>query len=220
MGKLSLFDFDSVANKYDEYYKTEHGKKIDDLEKFSVALFFNELNSKKVLEIGCGTGHWTKFLSQHGFEVMGLDVSEKMLEIAKSKNIKNAQFQLAEAGNLPFENESIENIMTFATMGFINNKDKAIKEMHRVLKKNGHILIGALNKDSNWFKENKENAVYQSASFYNYEELYKALSNFGAPNIQSCIFTDNEKLLDEENQFSGDKEKGGFLIGLTQKIFL
>jgi len=220
MNSLSLFDFNKIALDYDQYYATEQGKKIDDLEKFHTALHFNELISKNVLEIGCGTGHWTQFLSQHGFHITGLDAAEEMLEVAKKKNIKNAQFVKGSATELPFADESIDNIMSFATLGFIKNREKAIKEMHRVLKKNGYILIGALNKNSAWYEENKSNPIYKTANFFDYETLYKALANFGAPHIQSCIFFDNGKLLDEDLQFIGEKEKGGFLIGICQKIFL
>jgi ubiquinone/menaquinone biosynthesis C-methylase UbiE len=220
MNSLSLFDFDKIASVYDQYYATEQGKKIDDLEKFNTALFFNDLNSKNVLEIGCGTGHWTQFLSHHGFEITALDTSDAMLEIAMKKNIKNAQFVKGSATELPFEDESIENIMSFATLGFIKNKEKAIKEMHRVLKKNGYILIGALNKNSVWYEENKSNEIYKSANFFDYESLYKSLADFGSPQIQSCIYMEKGRLLDEDNLFAGEKEKGGFLIGISQKIFL
>ena len=220
MSKATLFNFDKVADAYDSYYQNDLGKKIDLLEKNLVELFFNEINKKEVLEIGCGTGHWTSFLSELGLKVTGIDISEKMLEKAKSKNIPNATFEVHDATNLPFANESIENIVCITSLEFIENKEKALKEMHRVLKKNGTILIGTLNKDSEWYTVNKDNEIFNSADLYDYNSLYKAMSLFGAAQIQSCVFFKNGNLLDENPDFSGDKEKGAFLVGVTQKLFL
>lgn len=220
MSKATLFNFDKVADAYDSYYQNDMGMKIDDLEKTMVGLFFNEFNHKDVLEVGCGTGHWTTFFAKQGFNITGIDISEKMIEKAKSKNIPNTKFEVIDATNLPYDDESVENIICITSLEFIKDKDKALKEMHRVLKKNGTILIGALNKDSEWYANNKNNEIYSSANLYNYEELYEALSIFGAPQIQSCVFFEEGKLMDEKFDFSGDKDKGAFLVGITQKLFL
>jgi len=220
MSKATLFNFDKVADAYDSYYQNDLGKRIDNLEKRIVGLFINEFNHKDVLEIGCGTGHWTSFLSEQGLKVIGIDISDKMLEKAKSKNIPNAKFEVNDATNLPYADESIENIVCITSLEFIKNKDKALKEMHRVLKKNGTILIGTLNKNSEWYNQNKDNAVYSTADLYDYNSLYKAMSIFGAAQIQSCVFFENDDLLDEKTDFSSDKVKGGFMVGVTQKLFL
>jgi len=220
MSKATLFNFDKVADAYDSYYQNDLGKRIDNLEKRIVGLFINEFNHKDVLEIGCGTGHWTSFLSEQGLKVIGIDISDKMLEKAKSKNIPNAKFEVNDATNLPYADESIENIVCITSLEFIKNKDKALKEMHRVLKKNGTILIGTLNKNSEWYNQNKDNAVYRTADLYDYNSLYKAMSIFGAAQIQSCVFFENDDLLDEKTDFSSDKVKGGFMVGVTQKLFL
>ena len=220
MSRATLFNFDKVADTYDSYYQNDLGKKIDFLEKNLVAEFYNEFTKKEVLEIGCGTGHWTSFLSELRLKVTGIDVSNKMIEKAKSKNIPHAKFEIMDATMLPFADESIENIICITSLEFIDNQEKALKEMHRVLKKNGTILIGTLNKDSEWFKENKNNEIYSAANMYNYESLYKAMSLFGAAQIESRVFFENGSLLDEKPGFRGDKEKGAFMVGVTQKIFL
>jgi len=61
-----------------------------------------------MLELGCGTGHWTQFFCEEGFQVTGVDESEAMLERARAKNIAGARFLQADAGNLPFRDQSFQ----------------------------------------------------------------------------------------------------------------
>lgn len=50
-----------------------------------------------ILDIGCGTGHpLASWLAEKGYRVKGIDASEKMIEIALSRNIKNAEFQVVD----------------------------------------------------------------------------------------------------------------------------
>lgn len=50
----------------------------------------------KVLDIGCGSGYLSKYLSERAFQITGIDVSEKMIEIAKSQNIPHAGFVVSD----------------------------------------------------------------------------------------------------------------------------
>lgn len=59
-----------------------------------VTEFANKVKPKgKILDIGCGTGYpLASYLSEKGYNVTGIDSSEKMIEIALSRSIKNAKF--------------------------------------------------------------------------------------------------------------------------------
>ena len=98
----SRFDFNAKAGIYDQWYKTAEGVMYDHLEKKAVVRYLPQnAQGMKLLEVGCGTGHWSEFLSEYGFEVTGLDVSKPMIKIAQSKNIPNALFQIAGGHSLP-----------------------------------------------------------------------------------------------------------------------
>ena len=74
--KLARFDFDVVADKYDKWYETAKGAMYDRLEKKAVSRYLRQnAQGMKLLEVGCGTGHWSEFFSECGFEVTGIDVS-------------------------------------------------------------------------------------------------------------------------------------------------
>ena len=88
--KSARFDFDSVADTYDKWYDTAEGAMYDRLEKKALSRYLPQnAQGMKLLEIGCGTGHWSQFFSEHGFEVTGVDVSGRMIEIAENKHIQN-----------------------------------------------------------------------------------------------------------------------------------
>jgi len=85
-----------------EWHKSRRSKQIDQcIVDFSAML----KPQSKILDIGCGTGFpIDKYLCEKGFSVTGIDISENMLEIAKSQNLENANFQLCDF----FEFEPLE----------------------------------------------------------------------------------------------------------------
>jgi len=55
-----------------------------------------------MLEIGSGTGHWSDFFAEHGYDVTGVDRSREMVERSRSKGIPRATFHAADAHRLPY----------------------------------------------------------------------------------------------------------------------
>lgn len=96
---------------------------------------------ENILDLCCGTGDLTKIIKNYYPKafVTGLDFSDKMIEIAKNK-VLNAKFIQADATNLPFPDNTFDAV----TMGFglrnIQNAEKAIEEIYRVLRPNGRFL--------------------------------------------------------------------------------
>ena len=73
----SMFDFDTIADEYDLWYESAEGAMCDHFEKKAISKYLpKNVKGMKLLEIGCGTGHWSQFFSEYGFEVTGIDVSE------------------------------------------------------------------------------------------------------------------------------------------------
>lgn len=103
------YDFDHVATTYDQWYETAEGKMYDRLEKKAVSQYLPQnAEGMKLLEIGCGTGHWSQFFADLGFEVTGIDVSVLMIEIAQSKALSNVSFQIADGHALPFDDNRFD----------------------------------------------------------------------------------------------------------------
>jgi len=115
----------------------------------------SKLSSGKVLDVGTGPGYLPIEIAKKSaaLEIVGIDLSQKMVEIA-NQNAENTglsnrvRFQFANAGNLPFEDESFD--LVVSTLSFHHWRDpKAyIKEIYRVLKKNGEADIYDLRRDT------------------------------------------------------------------------
>jgi ubiquinone/menaquinone biosynthesis C-methylase UbiE len=94
------------------------------------------VKGKKVLDLGCGTGRHTIILKKRGARVWGLDLSPKMLEIAKTE-IKGVDFKVGTVYNLPYRSNFFDVVVAGLVVEYFKDIDKAFKEIHRVLKKDG-----------------------------------------------------------------------------------
>lgn len=114
---------------------------------------------KRILEIGCGTGRITEFMSNHFDEVYGVDISEEMIEKAKErlKHKKNITLTPTDGVHLPFSDDFFD--ITFSFIVFQHMPDKTtvqknIEEVFRVLKPGGVAKIqlrGEPVKKGSWF---------------------------------------------------------------------
>ncbi len=97
----------------------------------------SKVQSPKILDVGCGTGANLEMLAQFG-ESEGVDVSDDALEFCRLKGLK-AHKGLAE--QLPFANEIFDVVTALDVVEHLDDDVAGLKEMHRVLKKDGKTLI-------------------------------------------------------------------------------
>jgi len=214
---MKKYNFDNIAAKYDKYYDSDIGKSIDEIEKNIIRKYLKRLKTVNIVEIGCGTGHWTQFLSELGFIIDASDISVKMINEATKKNINNAILSIKNSEQLSYENSSIENIIAVTSLEFIENQQKAINEIYRVLKPNGYFICAGLNLNSELGKNKSENEIYRNADFFTFNNLLKKLSIFGKAEISAGVVIENGKIYD--NKYS-DKEKlnnGAFIAAIVKK---
>lgn len=105
---------------------------------------FDSIQNKLVLEVGCGRGDFSIFLSNKGAFVQGTDFSASAIDIAKERGRTNqsmANFSVADAQQLNFSNESFDVIYSCECLEHIPNPQKALDEFFRVLKPNGTAVI-------------------------------------------------------------------------------
>lgn len=101
-----------------------------------------------VLDLGCGAGFdcflASKKVGKTG-KVIGVDMTEEMIKKAKLKaekiGVKNVEFVLAEIEELPFEDNSVDIIITNCVINLTPDKTKTFKEAYRVLRKGGKMYI-------------------------------------------------------------------------------
>ena len=102
---------------------------------------------EKILDVACGTGdmceNWDKFAKKNNItveKIIGADPSVGMLEEAKKKSL-NATFVEAEAKDLPFKDKSVDILSISYGLRNVVDRVDGLKEFHRVLKKDGILVI-------------------------------------------------------------------------------
>jgi SAM-dependent methyltransferase len=114
-------------------------------ERFALNRYYpNGLASVRVLDLGCGSGRSTRILKQMGADVVGVDISSGLISAAKSA-APEIEFVVADAQQLPFEDESFDTVMfSFNGLDYVNprqRRTKAVQEIHRVLKAAGIFMV-------------------------------------------------------------------------------
>ena len=162
------------AEKYSETCGrvTEHGVKLIEILK--------DIECNRVLDLGCGTGILTNEISKFVHEVIGVDLSSNMIEKAK-ETFPNLKFTVMDACALPWEN-FFDIVFSNAVFHFIQSQDILLKNIHKVLTKNGMLVceFGASGNIDNLLYAiaqacQKRRKIYSLRFFYPTVEEYKDL---------------------------------------------
>ena len=135
--------FEDYAEYYDLIYKDkDYEREVDFIED----IFANTHKPEKILELGCGTGSYTKILLERGYEVTAVDISEDMLKIAREKCA--CKFINGDIRSVSINDKFDACIAMFAVMGYVTkNSDiiKALNNIRRHLKPNGVFVFDVWN---------------------------------------------------------------------------
>ena len=179
----------SSADKYEAWYTTAKGRFVDVLEKEVITELCGIRPGDSVLEIGCGTGHFSAYFEELGAKVTGLDTSPDILRVAKERfgDLK-INFEAGEAYSLPFPDSSFDLVAMITVLEFISNPERALEEAFRVSR--GRIFLGILNRASYlaWKRKKSGKKVWQEAHFYTLKEVLKFLEKNKKIRWKSILF--------------------------------
>lgn len=104
----------------------------------------------RVLDIGCGSGVYLEELIGMGFEACGMDISEEMLAVTRSRlaaAVAGGRLQLAQGDveHIPFASGSFDLVICIGVFGYLLRDEAAIAEILRVLKPGGYLLLNLTN---------------------------------------------------------------------------
>ena len=198
--------FDNISAKYDFMNNLiSLGTHI-----FIKTIAIKSLNIKpnsKVLDLCCGTGDLCSIIKklQPSCDVVGVDFSQEMIDIAREKN-KNVTFWKFDATNLPFEKNSFDYVVMSFGLRNIPQKNRALEEVHRILKTNGKFLHMDFGKKTFWSKIHDFLILFFARFFVKNTKPYKYLvlskNNFLCPEELIELFKFNRfKYLTHKNLF-------------------
>jgi len=149
---IKLQDIKKVDNIFFDISKDFAHPNYPNEEYFNTLIDYEFIKDKKVLEIGCGLGSHASLIAKKCKTYTGIDLTEYAVKFTKKRfslmNIKNGKIILADAENLPFQDQSFDYVWSWGVIHHSNNTKKIISEIHRVLKKKGKSLIMVYHKNS------------------------------------------------------------------------
>lgn len=95
-----------------------------------------------VLDVGCGNGVITRFMGEHGFDVLGIDVSEKTIAKARSLNkFPNVKFEVKSAEELVADGTMYDAVICSEVLEHLTNPSKLLAELHKAIKPTGILVV-------------------------------------------------------------------------------
>ena len=191
----SLYDFSRMAEKYENWYLTPEGQECDSLQQHDVLVLMGYGPYQgNFLDVGCGTGHWSRFFRSLGFRVQGIDISGEMIHVARRLD-SECEFEVANACELPFQDASFDVAATMATLEFVAAPAVVLREMARCVKPSGRLMVGTLNRLAPLNKErlSRSEQPYASGRMLSPWDLWDLLSPLGSPRILASRRTNETK---------------------------
>lgn len=134
----SVKTFDKQAQFYDSTYYGQHAKKLY----ACVIDTMNKYDYQNVLDIGCGTGNiLMEVLKRKNITVSGIDLSENMLDIAKTRLGEKADLKKGDSESLPWKNSFFDIVICTDSFHHYPNPKAVLTEMKRVVTPEGKIII-------------------------------------------------------------------------------
>lgn len=169
---------EDIVKTYESYYQEKY-KRADTLEKALLEKLLDSLSPvESLLEVGCGTAHFTRWFDSLNLECYGLDMSDLMLKEAKRFWLGGTLLR-GESSFLPFKDKSFDIVTFVACMIYMPDPIKVICEAVRVARKG--MIFGLINK---WslptlrrivqVKMGK-NPYYRNAKFYSILDMKRML---------------------------------------------
>lgn len=199
------------ADEYDHWYEEEPGRTIDLIETECVLSLLLPVRGRKILDVGCGTGNFTRKLKALGYDVIGLEPNTEMRSKAIEKGLECVE---GIAEEIPFEDETFDAVVSVAAVEFFDDLSGAISEMIRVVKRGGKVVIGFITGPWAEFYEEKGrkgHPIFSKARFPRIEEIAKYASK-----VEFCLRTPPGRSVNFENELTF--EDPGFACALIERV--
>jgi ubiquinone/menaquinone biosynthesis C-methylase UbiE len=164
--------FEHNTTRYEDWFEKNKFAYLSELEAVKKAVPQNGIG----LEIGVGSG---RFAVPLGI-IDGIDPSHNMRAIAQERGVLAVD---GVAEDIPFPDASFDYALMVTTICFVDDIAASCKEVYRIVKPNGYIIIGFVDKESpvgKLYQKHKGSSVfYREAVFYSTDEIVSYLRNAG-----------------------------------------
>lgn len=172
---------------YDQWYQTGRGRWISNIE---FEILRQQIDSRvgcSLLDVGCGTGHFTRRFEDAGFAVTALDVDERMLCYARSVSQRSDYVQ-GDVCALPFADKYFDHCVAITSLCFVADMQLAVSEMLRVARRT--VVLGLLNRNSLLYYQKHDRGSYKGARWddIHFMGLTGAIDVLFQRQVQTALF--------------------------------
>ena len=176
-----------MARAYAGWRASTLGRLTDRLEDALLRDMFGDVAGRTVLDLGCGDGALAVRLAAAGAQVVGLDADPAMLRAAASRAAAagvSVQFATGRAEALPFMAGQFDLVVAGTVLCFVPDAEAAFREIARVLRPGGAVVIGELGRWSLWALRRRirgwlGNRLWRAAHFRTRGELRRLAAGAG-----------------------------------------
>ena len=168
----------TIVAGYEVWYETT-GRRADRLEKALLKrLLAGSPHARTILEVGCGTGHFTRWFGEQGLQAVGLDFSSPML--AEAVRLGSPPYVQGDALALPFPAGAFDLVALITTLEFVPDPVQVLAEATRVARHG--LILGVLNRQSllAWRRKRSGEPLWQMARFFTPAELVRLVQQAAA----------------------------------------
>lgn len=185
--------FSTVASAYEDWFASPLGAFVDQAEQQALTLALPQDKVNAMLEVGAGTGHIARLLTQYAHQVVAVEPSPAMrAEGQRRLTDLPVQWQAARAEQLPFPDAQFDGVVLFTTLEFVEHPQAALQEALRVVRPGGWLIVGLLQALSAWaafyrYKGDRGAMPWAAARFYTPEEV-ESWVGFPAEQVESAVY--------------------------------
>jgi len=136
-------NYDSIAAAFDRRYRENDYSGVES----ALRTFVGTESTGRVLEVGCGTGHWLRLLNEEAIRVCGVDPSRNMLAFART-TAPDAALAQGSAEQLPWGDRTFDRVFCINALHHFGDKLGFLREAHRVLAPGGQMMTVGLDPHS------------------------------------------------------------------------
>ena len=133
--------YDTLSSSYDELYGQEQSQKHE-----TVLEFLGNKVFRVLVDIGCGTGTFLEKAHRTYDYAIGVDLSSKMLQIAKKRRTRNTDYVLSSSASLPLKNNSTDCTVSISTAKAESNLPMIFGELERISHQDSVLAVSVFQK--------------------------------------------------------------------------
>lgn len=185
--------FEAVAATYEDWFTSPLGAFVDTAERQALATLLPDRPTQAIIEIGAGTGHIARLLSDYAQAVTAIEPAAAMrAEGIQRTADRPIHWQEARAEHLPYPEAHFDGAVFFTTLEFVDRPDQALQEALRVVRPGGWVMAGFLHALSPWaalyrYKGDRGVMPWAAARFYTRFDL-EAWMGFPAEQSAPAVY--------------------------------